>query len=217
MRDSLLIYSGGMDSTVLLHDRKDSIKLAVNFNYSSKHNERERECAEMNAQALGIPLLKINLGFINKYFKSNLLQSGGEIPEGHYEDESMKQTVVPFRNGIMLAIAVGLAESNDLDTVLYANHAGDHVIYPDCRRAFQVAMDEAAKQGTYNEVSVYSPYVNANKRAIALLGKRLGVDFSKTYSCYKGGVTHCGMCGTCVERKEALLGFDTTVYEGERL
>jgi 7-cyano-7-deazaguanine synthase len=208
----LLIYSGGLDSTVMLHEFKKVIRLAVNFNYGSKHNKQERRYAEMNAEALGIPLVKIDLPFVNEHFASDLLQSGGEIPEGHYEDLSMKRTVVPFRNGIMLAIAAGLAESSNLETVLYANHIGDHAIYPDCRQEFQDAMSKATQAGTYLQVRIRSPYGRDTKRTIALRGRNFGVDYSKTYSCYKGGDVHCGLCGTCVERKEALKGFDPTVY-----
>ena len=209
----LLIYSGGLDSTTLLHEYKDSIELAVTFDYGSKHNAKEIACAKENCQRLGIRHLIIPLGFIGQYFKSDLLQSGGEIPEGSYADENMKSTVVPFRNGIMLAVAAGLAESYGLDTVLLANHSGDHAIYPDCRPDFIDAFSAAVKAGTYEGIKVVSPYCNITKRDIALRGKAIGLDYSLTYSCYKGGEKHCGKCGTCVERKEALAGFDPTVYE----
>ena len=207
----LLIYSGGLDSTTLLHEYKDSIELAVTFDYGSKHNAKEIACAKENCRRLGIKHLIIPLGFIGQYFKSDLLQSGGEIPEGSYADENM--TVVPFRNGIMLAVAAGLAESYGLDTVLLANHSGDHAIYPDCRPDFIDAFSAAVKAGTYEGIKVVSPYCNITKRDIALRGKAIGLDYSLTYSCYKGGEKHCGKCGTCVERKEALAGFDPTVYE----
>ena len=209
----LLIYSGGLDSTTLLYEYKDSIDLAVTFDYGSKHNAKEIACAKENCRRLGIKHLIIPLGFIGQYFKSDLLQSGGEIPEGSYADENMKSTVVPFRNGIMLAVAAGLAESYGLDTVLLANHSGDHAIYPDCRPDFIDAFSAAVKAGTYEGIKVVSPYCNITKRDIALRGKAIGLDYSLTYSCYKGGEKHCGKCGTCVERKEALEGFDPTTYE----
>jgi 7-cyano-7-deazaguanine synthase len=209
----LLIYSGGLDSTTLLYEYKDSIDLAVTFDYGSKHNAKEIACAKENCRRLGIQHLIIPLGFIGQYFKSDLLQSGGEIPEGSYADENMKSTVVPFRNGIMLAVAAGLAESYGLDTVLLANHSGDHAIYPDCRPEFIDAFSAAVKAGTYEGIKVVSPYCNITKRDIALRGKAIGLDYSLTYSCYKGGEKHCGKCGTCVERKEALEGFDPTAYE----
>ena len=210
---AILIYSGGLDSTTLLYEYKDSIALALTFDYGSKHNAREIEFASRNCELLGIPHRVIELGFIRDLYKSDLLLSGGEIPEGHYAEENMKSTVVPFRNGVMLSIAIGLAESNDLDTVLIANHAGDHTIYPDCRPEFIDAMDSAASAGTFNGVRIVSPYCNITKRDIALRGRKLRVDYSLTYSCYKGGEKHCGKCGTCIERKEALEGFDPTIYE----
>ncbi len=210
---AILIYSGGLDSTTLLYEYKEEISLAVTFDYGAKHGAREIECAKYNCNKLGIKHLIIPLDFMNKYFRSNLLESGGEIPEGNYDEENMRSTVVPFRNGIMLAIAAGLAESYDLDTVLLANHSGDHSIYPDCRPSFIDAFDSATKEGTYNGVRVVSPYCNITKRDIALRGRKFGIDYSKTYSCYKGGEVHCGCCGTCRERKEALEGFDPTVYE----
>ena len=210
---AVLVYSGGLDSTTLLYEYRDSIALAVSFDYGSKHNAKEIAYAAEHCRALGIPHRIIPLDFIGKYFRSDLLLSGGDIPEGHYADENMKSTVVPFRNGIMLAVAVGLAESLELDTVLLANHGGDHAIYPDCRPEFIDAIDAAAKAGTYNGVRIVSPYCNITKRDIALRGKELGIDYARTWSCYKGGDRHCGRCGTCTERKEALTGFDPTEYE----
>ena len=209
---ALLIYSGGLDSTTLLYEYRSSIALAVTFDYGSKHNAREIAYAVENCKLLGIKHMILPLSFIGQYFKSDLLLTGGEIPEGSYADDNMKSTVVPFRNGIMLAVAAGLAESYGLDTVLLANHSGDHAIYPDCRPEFVAAMDQAVQAGTYEGIRVVSPYCHLTKRDIALRGKELGVDYSRTYSCYKGGEKHCGRCGTCTERKEALEGFDPTEY-----
>ena len=211
--NAILIYSGGLDSTTLLYEYKDEIRLAVTFDYGSKHNAREIACARENCALLGIEHLVIPLEFIGRYFRSDLLLGGGDIPEGSYSDENMHSTVVPFRNGIMLAVAAGLAESRDLDTVLLANHSGDHAIYPDCRPEFIEAFDKAASAGTYNGVRIVSPYCNLTKRDIALRGRTLGIDYARTYSCYKGGEKHCGVCGTCTERKEALTGFDPTEYD----
>ena len=210
---AVLVYSGGLDSTTLLYEYRDSIALAVSFDYGSKHNAREIAYAAENCKRLGVKHLVIPLGFIGQYFKSDLLLSGGEIPEGSYADDNMHSTVVPFRNGIMLAVAAGLAESYGLDTVMLANHSGDHAIYPDCRPEFVEAMDAAMQAGTYEGIRVVSPYCDITKRDIALRGKALGIDYSLTYSCYKGGEKHCGKCGTCTERKEALEGFDPTEYE----
>ena len=153
---------------------------------------------------------------MHRYFKSALLESADAIPEGTYDDENMKATVVPFRNGIMLAIACGIAESNGLRRVMIANHAGDHTIYPDCRQSFIDAMSMAMQQGTYEGIEVFAPYTNISKTDIARRGKALGIDYSMTYSCYKGGEKHCGKCATCRERIEALAAAgidDPTEYE----
>ncbi|MDE6510144.1 MAG: 7-cyano-7-deazaguanine synthase, partial [Muribaculaceae bacterium] len=143
--------------------------------------------------------------------------SGGDaIPEGHYTSENMKSTVVPFRNGIMLATAAGLAESRGLKSVMLANHGGDHAIYPDCRPEFVKAMGEAIAAGTYEHLELIAPYTHLTKTQIAERGARLGVDYSHTYSCYKGGEHHCGVCGTCRERREAFAEAgieDPTFYE----
>ena len=205
-----------MDSITLLHYRKEQISLAVTFDYGSNHNRRETEYAAYHCKSLGIEHIVIPLSFIHDYFKSSLLQGADAIPEGHYTAENMKSTVVPFRNGIMLAVACGIAESRGLDRVLIANHNGDHAIYPDCRENFIAAMGKAMEAGTYEHISIDAPFTDISKTDIALIGKRLGIDYSKTYSCYKGGEKHGGKCGTCVERKEALRNAgieDTTEYE----
>ena len=217
MKDSVIIVSGGMDSTTLLYDRRDEIALAISFDYGSNHNAREIPYAEMHCKRLGIEHITIPLDFMHKYFRSSLLEGADAIPEGHYAAENMKSTVVPFRNGIMLAVAAGVAESRNLTKLLIANHGGDHTIYPDCRPEFISAMDSATNAGTYIGVRVVAPYTNITKGDIARIGKKLGIDYAETWSCYKGGEKHCGKCGTCVERKEALAyaGIeDTTEYGG---
>lgn len=203
-KDSLIIVSGGMDSITLLYDRKDSIALALSFDYGSNHNSREIPYAQLHCQRLGIRHIVIPLDFMHQYFTSSLLEGSEAIPDGHYADENMKSTVVPFRNGIMLSVAIGIAESNGLKKVLIANHGGDHAIYPDCRPDFISAINKAAMSGTYLNVEVDAPYTNISKTDIARRGAALGIDYSETWSCYKGGAVHCGTCGTCVERKEAL-------------
>ncbi len=204
MKNSVIIVSGGMDSITLLYDHKDEIALGISFDYGSNHNAREIPFAKMHCERLGIKHITINLDFMHQYFKSSLLDGAEAIPEGHYADDNMKSTVVPFRNGIMLSIAIGIAESNNLDQVFIANHGGDHTIYPDCRPEFINAIDAAATAGTYNNVKVVAPYTKITKSDIARIGKKLGIDYTETWSCYKGGEVHCGKCGTCVERKEAL-------------
>lgn len=215
-KDAVIILSGGMDSVTLLYDQKDRIALAITFDYGSNHNRREAAFARKHCEALGIEHLLIPLDFMGRYFKSSLLEGADAIPEGDYDEANMKSTVVPFRNGIMLSIACGIAESRGLTKVMIANHFGDHSIYPDCRAEFIRPMSEAMRAGTYIGVEIMAPYTDISKTGIALIGKRLGIDYSQTYSCYKGGERHCGKCGTCVERKEALreAGIeDTTLYE----
>jgi 7-cyano-7-deazaguanine synthase len=215
-KNAVIVISGGMDSTTMLYEFQNEIALAVTFDYGSTQNAREREFAIMHCKRLGIKHLIIPLDFMHQYFKSSLLGSPDDIPEGNYDDENMKSTVVPFRNGIMLAIACGIAESNGLKRVMIANHAGDHAIYPDCRPAFVEAMSAAMQNGTYDHVAVFAPYTDLSKTDIARRGAALGLDYSETYSCYKGREKHCGKCGTCRERREALreAGInDQTIYE----
>ena len=215
-KNSVIIVSGGMDSITLLYDHKDEIALGISFDYGSNHNAREIPFAKMHCERLGIKHITINLDFMHQYFKSSLLDGADAIPEGHYADDNMKSTVVPFRNAIMLSIAIGIAESNNLHQVFIANHGGDHTIYPDCRPEFIKAIDSAANAGTYNNVKVIAPYTQITKSDIARIGKKLGIDYTETWSCYKGGEIHCGKCGTCVERKEALAEAgieDCTIYE----
>ena len=216
MKDSIIVLSGGLDSTTMLYEYRERIALAVSFHYGSNHNDRELTFAKLHCERLGIQHLIIPLDFIGRYFNSSLLAGADAIPEGHYNDDNMRSTVVPFRNGIMLSIAAGLAENNGLQYVMIANHAGDHTIYPDCRPEFISAMDAAIDSGTYNNARILAPYTNITKADIARRGKLLKIDYSETWSCYKGGKVHCGKCGTCVERREALLlaGIDdTTEYE----
>lgn len=215
-KDSVIIYSGGLDSTTLLYEEKDTIALAVSFNYGSNHNEREIACARHHCCLLGIEHIVVDLAFIKNHFSSSLISGADAIPDGDYNDGNMRSTVVPFRNGIMLAVACGMAESRGLKRVLIANHGGDHAIYPDCRNGFINAMDKAMQEGTYANVSLYAPYTNISKEDIVRRGAALGIDYAKTYSCYKGGERHCGTCGTCSERKEAFRAAgvpDPTKYE----
>ncbi len=193
-----------MDSITMLYEYKERIARGISFDYGSNHNAREIPFAAMHCERLGIKHIVINLGFMHQYFKSSLLEGAEAIPEGNYDDENMKSTVVPFRNGIMLSIAAGVAESNGLKYVMMANHGGDHTIYPDCRPEFVSAMSEATRLGTYPGIEVLAPYTGITKSDIARHGKALGIDYAETWSCYKGGEHHCGKCGTCRERIEAL-------------
>ena len=200
----------------LLYEYRDRVALAVTFDNGSNHYCREAAFAKLHCERLGIEHLLIPLNFIHDYIMSSLLEGADAIPEGHYAAENMKSTVVPFRNGIMLSIACGIAESRGLKNVMIANHFGDHSIYPDCRAGFVEAMSQAMSEGTYDGVKVFAPYTGISKTDIARHGATLGIDYTETYSCYKGGAKHCGKCGTCVERKEALHDAgveDRTEYE----
>lgn len=215
-KNSVIVLSGGMDSVTMLYEYADRIALAVNFSYGSNHNERESACARWHCRKLGIELVEIDMSFIGENFHSSLLEGAEAIPEGDYDFDNMKSTVVPFRNGIMLAAAAGLAESRGLAHVMIANHSGDHALYPDCRNSFIEAMSKAISAGTYDGITVFAPYTQLDKAEIARHGKRLGIDYRQTYSCYKGGEKHCGVCGTCRERKAALAEAgieDLTEYE----
>jgi len=216
----VVLVSGGMDSVTALHAaaHEHEVVAGLSFDYGSKHNHREIPYAAHHCGLLGVRHEIVALDFMDRLFKSDLLRSGGEIPEGHYEAENMKQTVVPFRNGILLAIAAGYAESAGAEGLVIAAHSGDHAIYPDCREEFMQPMAAAIQAGTYASIEVLRPFISERKEGIAAIGAGLGIDFAQTWSCYKGGALHCGKCGTCVERKEAfaLAGLiDPTEYEAE--
>ncbi|MEN9633392.1 MAG: 7-cyano-7-deazaguanine synthase QueC [Verrucomicrobiota bacterium] len=201
----VVLCSGGMDSVTALHwaHREHEVVAAVSFDYGAKHNHREIPFAAHHAKLIATRHEVIALDFINRLFASDLLKSGGAIPEGHYEAQNMQQTVVPFRNAIMLAITCGFAESIGAHALVIAAHGGDHAIYPDCREDFMRAMGTTMRLGTYANIQLLRPFINLTKGAIVTTGSHLGIDFAQTWSCYKGEERHCGQCGTCVERREA--------------
>jgi len=214
----VVLVSGGMDSVTALYEAHGTHQViaALSFHYGSKHNAKEIAFAVSNCATLQIPHRTITLDFVGKLFKSDLLESGGDIPDGHYEHDTMKHTVVPFRNGIMLSIAAGYTESIGAQAVVIAAHAGDHAIYPDCREDFMKSMSDAIRIGTYPGIEILRPFIRMTKADIAEHGTKLGVNFSQTWSCYRGRDLHCGACGTCVERREAFILaklHDPTAYE----
>ena len=218
MMKVVVLCSGGMDSVTALHWARANhdVRAVLSFDYGAKHNHREIPFAVSHARKLGLVHRTIPLDFIGQLFASDLLKSGGDIPEGHYAADNMKQTVVPFRNGIMLAAAAGFAESAEAKALVIAAHTGDHTIYPDCREDFMAAMGDAMRLGTYAGIQLLRPFIALTKGQIAAAGAKLGVDFAQTWSCYKGGTIHCGKCGTCVERREAFQQAgvaDPTKYE----
>ncbi len=213
-----VLLSGGLDSTTALHwaKRHHEVLAAFSFDYGSNHAVQELACARWQAESLGIPCHEINLKTIFANMQSSLLSGAEAIPTGEYAEENMKSTVVPFRNGIFLAVAAGMAESLGVEGLVIAAHSGDHAIYPDCRSDFMQAMSEAIRCGTYAQLQIIAPFINSDKGQITAEGAGLGVDFSHTYSCYRGGEKHCGLCATCRERREAFLRAgipDPTTYE----
>lgn len=213
-----VLLSGGLDSTTALHwaRRHHEVTAALAFDYGSNHARHELECARWQAGRLGVAYHEINITAISKYLHSALLSGADAIPTESYAAENMKQTVVPFRNGIFLAIAAGIAESSGAQGIVIAAHAGDHSIYPDCREEFMQAMAEAIRLGTYANLEILRPFIHYTKGDIAAMGCKLGVDFAHTYSCYRGGDKHCGRCATCRERREAFLAAgiaDPTAYD----
>jgi 7-cyano-7-deazaguanine synthase len=216
---TIVICSGGLDSVSLAHRIAAEQQLIglLSFDYGQRHR-KELDYAAACAERLGVPHQIIDIRPIGSHLTGSALTDNIDVPDGHYAEETMKATVVPNRNAIMLAIAFGLAAAQKADAVAVAVHGGDHFIYPDCRPgfidAFQV-MQDAALDG-YASVKLQAPYVNATKADIVTDGAKHGTPFAETWSCYKGGARHCGRCGTCVERREAfhLAGVaDPTDYE----
>ncbi len=213
-----VLLSGGLDSTTALHwaNAEHEVVCAISFDYGSNHAEQELACARWQAESLGIPYRQIDISSLAAHLRSALLSGAAAIPDGNYDENNMKKTVVPFRNGIFLSIAAGIAESQGAEALVIAAHVGDHFIYPDCRNEFMLAMGEAIRLGTDTQLQVLHPFIEADKEEIARMADELGVDFSHTYSCYKGGTMHCGSCATCLERREAFISAeinDPTEYE----
>ena len=216
---TIVICSGGLDSVSLAHmvAQQHELTRLVSFDYGQRHR-KELDYAALCAQLLAVPHDIIDLRAIGAALTGSALTDDIDVPDGHYAEESMRVTVVPNRNAIMLTVAFGVAAARGDDAVATAVHGGDHFIYPDCRPAFTQAFDAMQKQALdgYADVSLYTPFVHRTKADIVTEGQRHGAPFDLTWSCYKGGTHHCGRCGTCVERREAfdLAGVsDPTTYE----
>ena len=208
MKNKIVILSGGMDSVTLLYkivkEYGNENIIALTFDYGSKHNCREIPMAEENCKLLKVRHKILDLKSIFSNFNSALLnhKDSEDIPQGDYEEDNMKKTVVPFRNGILLSIAVGFAESMEADVIFYGAHAGDHDVYPDCRKEFVDSINNTSQLGTYNNVKIKSPFWDNTKIDIIKIGNEIKVDYSKTWTCYEGKEEPCGKCGSCVERTE---------------
>ncbi len=207
----VVIYSGGMDSYTLLHlARARGFKVhALSFNYGQRH-VRELECAASVADSLGIPHKVIDIRAMNEVMSGSALTSGIEVPEGHYEEDSMKATVVPNRNMILLSLATGYAVTVGAGAVWYGAHGGDHAIYPDCRPEFVEKMDAVCRVANYEPVAIEAPFMALDKGEILAEGLKLGLDYRQTWTCYNGRARACGRCGSCVERLEAFAAQGVT-------
>lgn len=215
---SIVLLSGGLDSTVAFYQALDEVKvaMAISFDYNQRHLV-ELEYAAETARRENVPHETIDMTSIGQLLQGSALSDRHvEVPDGHYAEESMKATIVPNRNTIMLSMAVGAAIGMGVSQVWAAMHAGDHPIYPDCRPEFINKLNELIPIATESDVQIVTPFIDISKQQIIRKGFNLGVNFSETWSCYKGGDIHCGRCGTCVERAEAffLAGVrDPTQYE----
>jgi 7-cyano-7-deazaguanine synthase len=216
---TIVICSGGLDSVSLAHMVAAKRKLTglVSFDYGQRHR-KELDYAALCAKRLDVPHDIIDMRGIGAALTGSALTDDVDVPDGHYAEETMRVTVVPNRNAIMLTVAYGIAAARGDQAVATAVHGGDHFIYPDCRPDFTQAfefMQYMALDG-YADVSLYTPFVHRSKADIVTEGQRHNTPFAETWSCYKGGVHHCGRCGTCVERREAfdLAGVaDPTHYD----
>ncbi len=200
----VVIYSGGMDSFTLLHKAlaEGHAVHALSFNYGQRH-VRELDCARTVCESLGIPHRVIDIRALSEVMAGSALTGEVEVPEGHYEEDSMKSTVVPNRNMILLSLATGYAVTVEAQAVWFGAHGGDHAIYPDCRPEFMEKMDAVCRVANYQPVAIAAPYIRADKGEILAEGLAMGLDYSHTWTCYNGRDKACGRCGSCVERLEA--------------
>ncbi|WP_148861114.1 7-cyano-7-deazaguanine synthase QueC [Marinobacter fonticola] len=200
----VVIYSGGMDSFTLLHRARASGHEvhALSFNYGQRH-VRELECAEAVCKTLAVPHKVVDMSPMASLMTGSALTDAIGVPEGHYEEDNMKSTVVPNRNMILLSLATGYAVSVGAQAVWYGAHGGDHAIYPDCRPEFVSKMDAVCRVANYEPVGIEAPYMQMDKGQILSEGLAMDLDYSQTWTCYNGREKACGRCGSCVERLEA--------------
>lgn len=213
----VVIYSGGMDSYTVLHNALKNGKqvYALSFDYGQRH-VKELNCAKSVCDELNIPHKIVDITAINQLLAGSSLTDDIDIPEGHYEAENMKSTVVPNRNMILISLAVGYAVSVEAQAVYYGAHSGDHAIYPDCRPEFVERMNDVCKIANYEPIEVFSPYLHQSKTDILTDGLSMGLDYGKTWTCYNGRELACGKCGACEERLEAFRdnkAVDPLTYE----
>lgn len=207
----VVIYSGGMDSFTLLHlARARGYNVhALSFNYGQRH-VRELDAARTVCEANGISHRVIDIRAMSEVMAGSSLTSDIEVPEGHYQEDTMKSTVVPNRNMILLSLATGYAVTVEADAVWFGAHGGDHAIYPDCRPEFIEKMDAVCKVANYQPVAIEAPFMAMDKGQILAEGLRLNLDYSQTWTCYNGRAQACGRCGSCTERLEAFAANGVT-------
>jgi 7-cyano-7-deazaguanine synthase len=206
VKDVVCIYSGGMDSFTLVNQTHQEGQLfsCLSFNYGQRHS-KELVYARQECERLAVPHYIVDLTTLAPHLAASALmaESVDNIPQGHYAEESMKQTVVPNRNMIMLSIAIAHAVTNKLAEVRFGAHAGDHTIYPDCREEFVTAMDQLAQTANWHPVRITAPFQHTDKAGILGVGFALGLDYRNSWTCYEGRTLACGKCGSCQERLEA--------------
>ncbi len=210
-KKAFIVLSGGLDSSTLAYYLKDKgyDLCAISFDYGQKH-KKELLCAKKIADNLGIQHIVIDLTSVGKYLKSSLT-TNEEVPEGHYEAENMKSTVVPHRNMIMATITAALAESKNIYTIALGVHGGDHYIYPDCRPDFIDILKYCLKLSSGGEdIEILTPFLHIDKRAILSIGLSLKVPYQDTWTCYNGREKACGKCGSCQERLESFEKCNST-------
>ncbi|MGA2412676.1 MAG: 7-cyano-7-deazaguanine synthase QueC [Candidatus Binataceae bacterium] len=226
--DGVAIVSGGLDSVTMAHylvkawERKPHL---ISFDYGQRHI-KELDFAEECADELSLPWSMIDLSSLTHLISSSALTFGQDVPEGHYAEDNMALTVVPNRNMMMLSIAAAIAVSNEYTYIAAGMHAGDHAQYPDCRPQFIGSIQQTLKYANEgftvrdSGLVIDTPWIAATKSDIARHAFEMEVPLEKTWSCYKGNEKHCGRCGTCVERLEAIAsvtiapeGWDKTEYE----
>ncbi len=220
MKQALVIVSGGLDSVTLAYylRSKGYTPHLLSFDYGQRH-KKELFFAKLCAERLNAAYSLIDIASLGAFLKgSALTDMTVDVPEGHYASNNMSVTVIPNRNAIMLAMAFSVAAAQNADVVAIGVHSGDHFIYPDCRPEFIERFEfmERASLGEYANVDLWAPFLAESKEDIIKQGYRLGVPFEETWSCYNGGDIHCGVCGTCIERRESFVRagiVDPTVYQ----
>lgn len=220
MNKTVLVLSGGMDSVTLLYQLIATMRheiFPITFNYGQRHvKEIEAACAFCDSFGLSPTHKVVDISSLRNVLGGSSLTDDIDVPDGHYEEESMRVTVVPNRNMIMLSIAWGYATAIGANQVAIAVHAGDHFIYPDCRPRFIESACQTLRLAVegmdFEPHSIFAPYIHYSKADIAKIGFQLKVPYEDTWTCYKGGEVHCGTCGSCTERREALGNRDKTVY-----